>query len=167
MSLRARLALLYTSIVGGILLLFGVAVYLAVSFSLTRQIDNLLRRTVERSWPNLSVDATGALELDQTIGMEMPPGIIFQVWSRKHGLLYSNIPQLLISVDEQGLDAMQPVIRDTRLKASDGSLHLRVISVPLVIGEGDRRIGVLQVATSMAVVGWKPHMEIPKEVTTL
>ncbi len=152
MSLRARLALLYTSIVGGILLLFGVAVYTAVSFSLTRQIDNLLRRTVERSWPNLSVDASGNLQFERSPGMEMSPGTIFQIWSRKHGLLYTNIPQLLVSVDEQGLDASKPIIRDTRLKANDGSLHLRVLTVPLVLGEGDRRIGVLQVATSMAVV---------------
>jgi hypothetical protein len=45
MSLRARLAVLYTTIVGGILLLLGVAVYAAVSVTLTSQVDELLRRT--------------------------------------------------------------------------------------------------------------------------
>jgi len=59
MSLRARLAVLYTTIVGGILLLFGVAVYTAVSFSLTTQVDALLLRTVDNIWPEVFVDATG------------------------------------------------------------------------------------------------------------
>ena len=39
MSLRARLTLLYTSLLGGILLLFGVAVYLIISFLLIAQVD--------------------------------------------------------------------------------------------------------------------------------
>lgn len=152
MSLRTRLALLYTSIVGGILLLFGVAVYMAVSFSLTRQIDRVLRSTVENMWPKVYVDAAGDLKIDETQPMEMSPGIIFQVWSRNHGLLYSNIPQLQISVDDAGLNANQPVIRDARLKATNGSIHLRAISVPLVIGAGNRTVGIIQVATSMSVV---------------
>ncbi len=152
MSLRARLALLYTSIVGGILLIFGVAVYMAVSFSLTRQIDRILRRTVEDVWPKVYVDATGDLKIDGVEAMELSPGMIFQVWGRNHGLLYSNIPQLQVSVDDTGLNTIQPVIRDSRLKATDGSIHLRTISVPLVIGEGNRMVGIIQVATSMAVV---------------
>lgn len=152
MSLRARLALLYTSIVGGILLIFGVAVYMAVSFSLTRQIDRILRRTVEDVWPKVYLDATGDLKINGAEAMELSPGIIFQVWGRNHGLLYSNIPQLQVSVDDTGLNTIQPVIRDSRLKATDGSIHLRTISVPLVIGEGNRMVGIIQVATSMAVV---------------
>ena len=152
MSLRACLALLYTSIVGGILLIFGVAVYMAVSFSLTRQIDRILRRTVDDVWPKVYLDATGDLRFDGAEAIEMSPGMIFQVWSRNHGLLYSNIPQLQVSVDDTGLNTIQPVIRDSRLKATDGSIHLRTISVPLVIGEGNRMVGIIQVATSMAVV---------------
>jgi two-component system, OmpR family, sensor kinase len=152
MSLRARLALLYTSIVGGILLLFGVAVYMAVSFSLTRQIDRILRSTVENMWPKVYVNAAGDLKIDEALSMEMSPGIIFQVWNRNQGLLYSNIPQLQVSVDDTGLNSSQPVIRDARLKSTDGSIHLRAISVPLVIGEGDRMVGIIQVATSMSVV---------------
>lgn len=152
MSLRARLALLYTSIVGGILLLFGVAVYLAVSFSLTRQIDRILRRTVDDMWPKVYVDAAGDLKIDGADSMDLSPGMIFQVWGRNHGLLYSNLPQLQVSVDEPGLNTSQPVIRDARLKSTGGSVHLRTISVPLVIGQGDRVVGIIQVATSMAVV---------------
>jgi two-component system, OmpR family, sensor kinase len=152
MSLRARLALLYTSIVGGILLIFGVAVYMAVSFSLTRQIDRILRRTVEDVWPKVYVDATGDLKLDSVDALDLPPGMIFQVWGRNHGPLYSNIPQLQVSVDDTGLNTIQPVIRDSRLNSTDGSIHLRTISVPLVIGEGNRMVGIIQVATSMAVV---------------
>ena len=45
MSLRARLALLYTSIVGGILFLFGMVVYLSVSITLTNEVDGALSWT--------------------------------------------------------------------------------------------------------------------------
>jgi heavy metal sensor kinase len=152
MSLRARLALLYTSIVGGILLLFGVAVYLAVSISLTRQIDSILRSTVEEIWPKVYVDATGDLQIDRVQSMEMSPGILFQVWSRNQRLLFSNVPQLQASIDDTGLRTLQPVIRDSRLKSTNAFIHLRAISVPLVIGEGGRMVGIIQVATSMAVV---------------
>ena len=44
MSLRARLAFLSTSIVGGILLIFGMAVYISVSITLTNQVDDILVR---------------------------------------------------------------------------------------------------------------------------
>ena len=82
MSLRARLAVLYTSIVGGILLIFGVAVYAAVSFILISQVDILLQRTVEEIVQNIYVDSSGDLKLEQTTTLELSPGILFQIWSR-------------------------------------------------------------------------------------
>jgi signal transduction histidine kinase len=125
---------------------------MAVSFSLTRQIDRILRSTVENVWPKVYVDADGNLKIDEAQSMEMPPGIIFQVWGRNHGLLYTNIPQLQVSVDDVGLYTNQPLIRDSRLKSTDGSVHLRTITVPLVIGGGGRMVGIIQIATSMSVV---------------
>lgn len=152
MSLRARLAVLYTSIVGGILLVFGVAVYGAVSFILISQVDNLLQRTVEEIWQNIYVDAEGDLKLEQTATLELSPGILFQIWSRDRNLVFSNIPLLSRPLDAPGLQSSEPVFQDSFLSTATSSIHLRVLTVPLVVGGGDRLLGALQVGTSLAVV---------------
>ncbi len=152
MSLRARLAVLYTSIVGGILLVFGVAVYAAVSFILISQVDNLLIRTVEEIWQNIHVDSAGDLKLEQTTTLEISPGILFQIWSRDRNLVYSNIPFLNHPLDPLGLQSSEPVFQDSYLSTATDTIHLRVLTVPLVIGGGDRLLGALQVGTSLAVV---------------
>ncbi len=150
MSLRARLAVLYTTIVGGILLLFGVAVYVAVSFSLTTQVNALLLRTVNGIWPEVFVNPSGELGLRSS--PELPPGILVQVWGRNGELRYTNVPQLAVSLDPTSLNTTNPVSRDATLQIGNASLHLQVITAPLVIGEADRLVGYLQVGTSLAVV---------------
>lgn len=152
MSLRARLAILYTTIVGGILLLFGVAVYGAVSFSLTEQVDNILVRTVDEIWPDIYVDSDGKLEFQPSSAQELAPGILFQVWGRDKSLKFTNIPQVNIPLDASSLDVTQPIFKDVNLRTAFGSVHLRVLTVPLVVGESGRAVGSMQVATSMAVV---------------
>jgi len=152
MSLRARLAVLYTSIVGGILLIFGVAVYAAVSFILISQVDILLQRTVEEIVQNIYVDSSGDLKLEQTTTLELSPGILFQIWSRDRNLIYSNIPLLNRPLDPLGLQSSDPVIEDSYLSTPTNSIHLRVLTVPLVIGGGGRFLGAMQVGTSLAVV---------------
>lgn len=152
MSLRARLAILYTTIVGGILLLFGVAVYGAVSFSLTEQVDNIMVRAVNDLWPDIYVDADGKLGFNPSAAQELTPGILFQVWGRDKSLKFTNIPQVNVPLEPSGLDSAQPVFRDASLRTALGSIHLRVLTVPLVVGESERTVGTMQVATSMAVV---------------
>lgn len=134
------------------MLLFGVAVYWSVSFSLTTQIDRILSSTVADIWPNIYVDASGALKLKQAQVLELSPGLLFQIWGRSQTLLYTNIPQLVGSLNKPDLSSNWPVFNDAKLKSGSNTVHLRVISVPLVIGAGDRLVGVLQVGTSMAVV---------------
>ena len=152
MSLRARLAILYTTIVGGILLLFGVAVYGAVSFSLTEQVDNILARSVDEIWPDIYVDQDGNLGFTPSSAQELAPGILFQVWGRDKSLKFTNLPQIEIPLDPGGLGSSQPVFRDVNLRTAVGTVHLRVLTVPLVVGESERTVGAMQVATSMAVV---------------
>ncbi len=152
MSLRARLAVLYTTIVGGILLLFGVAVYGAVSFSLTEQIDNILVRAVDQIWPDIHVDPSGNLGFQPDSTQDLAPGILFQVWGRDKSLKYTNIPQVNTALDPLGLNVNQPLFRDSNLRTSVGSVHLRVLTVPLVVGGSGRLAGILQVATTMSVV---------------
>jgi len=58
LTLRARLTLWYTGLLAGVLILFGTAVYLLLSFLLTQQINDTLLRTAEdiRSTAIRSVD---------------------------------------------------------------------------------------------------------------
>jgi len=150
-SLRTRLAVLYTTIVGGILLLFGVAVYGSVSISLTNQVDDILRRTVEDIWPNIFVDPHGELSIRRSPALDVSPGILIQVWGRDRELRFTNLPQLTAPLDGANISSPRPVINDVDLSTSLATVHLRVFTVPLVIGE-DRFVGVIQAATSLAVV---------------
>ncbi len=152
MSLRARLAVLYTTIVGGILLLLGVAVYAAVSVTLTSQVDELLRRTYSEFEDNFYVDSSGELGLRNALRIELYPGIYYQLWTWDRRLLYTNVPQLVQPLNGQGISALRPVWLDSNLGTQIGDFHLRVYSIPLVVGTGDRVVGILQIATSMAVV---------------
>ncbi|HLA96965.1 MAG TPA: HAMP domain-containing sensor histidine kinase [Anaerolineales bacterium] len=152
MPLRVRLTFLYTSIVGGILLLFGVAVYASVSLSLISQVDSLLKRTADDIWPNIAVDVSGNLALKRPIDMELSPGLSFQIWNRDRQLIYPLNAPLRRPFDPAGLQSSQPVFRNVFVETNVGNYHMRAYTVPLVIGEGDRFVGTLQVVTSLTVV---------------
>jgi two-component system, OmpR family, sensor kinase len=150
MSLRARLTLLYTSILAGILLAFGLAVYGLVSVILVNQIDETLRQTFEYTLEeirlNARMDSTGELDLSTLPPLDPTADVFAQMWSRDGRLLASNIPQLLTPLDPIGLQSSSPVFRDSRQE----DVHLRVLTVPLKLGE--RHIGTLQLASSLGIV---------------
>jgi signal transduction histidine kinase len=152
MALRTRLAVLYTSIVGGILLIFGVAVYAAVSYSLLSQVDTILYRTVNQFYPHVLVDVGGELVVDRSANLDLPPGLLFQLWDRNRELVVSNIRQYNSPFDPSGLQSGDQLLRDVNIELGGSSFHLRSITVPLVIGENGRYVGSIQVATSLAVV---------------
>lgn len=147
MSLRARLTLLYTSLVGGILLLFGVAIYGTVNITLYTQADEALDRTATEVYHSARVDQTG--ELSVTIpSLNLPTDVYVQVFDRSLILKSSslNIDYFHQPLDPTGLKSAVPIYRDVNI----GSVHLRVLTVPLEVGQ--RYIGALQVASKVAVV---------------
>lgn len=148
MSLRNRLTLLYTSLVGGILLLFGVAVYISVSLTVTRQLDDLLNRTAAQIIHGTRVDSNGRLTVATLPLMELPADVYVQVWSRDKKLVDAsqNISRLTGMLDPVGMQSSLPVFRDALL----GNTKLRVFTVPLQVG--DRVVGTLQVGTNLEVV---------------
>jgi two-component system OmpR family sensor kinase len=146
MSLRARLALLYTSIVGGILFLFGMAVYVSVSVTLTHQVDETLRRAATQ----VILDARAG-----SVGVTLPELDLFadvyiQVWGRNEQLESSsrNILGFKSPLDPDGLHVSRPIYRNVMI----GQARLRVLTVPLVIRNTNRVIGTLQAASSLAIV---------------
>lgn len=146
MSLRARLTLLYTTLLGGILLLFGVAVYYFVSILLTNQINGALLKSFEEVRSSTMIESVGGMEVLRLPAIDLGDNIYAQAWDRHGRLQTSNIPGLTRSFDATGLQSPIPVFRNVYF---DG-VHLQVLSVPMVLG--DRPIGTLQLATSLLFV---------------
>jgi len=148
MSLRARLALLYTAIVGGILLLFGTAVYVTVGVTLTDQVDRNLDFRAKAIIPFIFIGANGQLNVRELPAQDYSAGIFIQIWGKNDQLVIAspNNPDPNHPLDSTGLQATEPDFHDIPVKGT----HLRVLSVPLTAS--NRIVGVLQVATSLSVV---------------
>jgi two-component system, OmpR family, sensor kinase len=148
MSLRVRLTLLYITLVGGILLLFGVAVYSTVSLTLLNQVDETLQRTAVDIINTTQVDEAGELSLNRLPALDLPTDQYVQLWGRDGELrpLRPISNGLLNRLIGMGLPRPVPVYRNV----VTGNLPLRVLTVPLVIGE--RIIGVLQVGSIVSVI---------------
>jgi len=148
MSLRARLTLLYTSLVGGILLLFGIVIYQLVSINLTDQIDDLLARTASGLVDSMRLNAVGELDMELAPDLELATNVYVQLWERNTGLRFASASISHLREPLAPLDRLpaEPVYRNTNV----GETNLRVLSVPLSLG--NRLIGTLQVGASLAIV---------------
>jgi two-component system OmpR family sensor kinase len=145
MSLRARLTLLYATLVGGILLIFGVALYVAVSITLTTEVDQTLERSANDIIRATHVDSSGELQVTNLANSNLPSDIYFQAWGRDNTLRASspNIAYLNIALDATSIQRSIPTFRDVTLRG----VRLRVLTVPLVVG--NRPVGVLQFAAAI------------------
>lgn len=147
MSLRARLTLLYTSLLGGILLLFGVAVYLIISFLLIAQVDLALQKAFAEFDANTNVKSVVNMEVMTLPSVDLTGNVLAQVWDTRGQLRLTNYgADNDHSFDSLGLQSPIPIYRSVYID----DLHLRVLSVPLLLG--NRPIGILQLATSLFLV---------------
>ena len=148
MSLRLRLTLLYTTFMGGILLIFGAAVYILVNVILLNQVDTMLESVANDIMQVSKVDSVGELSLISLPPLDMTSNAYVQVWGPDGRIVATSpsIGALIKPLDPIGLKSGSPLYEDSYL---DGA-HLRVLRVPLVAGE--RVIGTLQVGASLIVV---------------
>jgi len=146
MSLRARLTLLYTTLLGGILLIFGATIFLFVRLVLIAQVDEALIQTFNDTLDNTQIVSIGNMEVLQLPQIDMTENVFAQAWDRHGQLDSTNLNGFNQPFDPTGLQSSTPIFRDVFIQ----DFHLRVLSVPLQIG--DRPIGTLQLATSLAVV---------------
>ncbi|HET7145387.1 MAG TPA: HAMP domain-containing sensor histidine kinase [Anaerolineales bacterium] len=148
MSLRLRLTWLYSTFMGGILLIFGAAVYILVNVILLNQVDTMLASVVRDITQVTKVNSVGELSLISLPPLDMTSNAYVQVWGPEGKLIATSpsIGTLTKSLDPAGLGAGLTNYEDSYL---DGA-HLRVLSVPLKYGE--RMIGTLQVGASLSVV---------------
>jgi heavy metal sensor kinase len=147
MSLRARLTLLYTSLLGGILLLFGVAVYLIISFLLIAQVDLALLQAYNDFEENSNLKSVVDMDVLTLPTLDLTGNALAQVWDTRGQLRLTNYgAENALPFDPIGLQSDIP----TRKSVYIDDLHLRVLSVPLVLGT--RPIATIQLATNLLLV---------------
>lgn len=148
MSLRLRLTLLYSTFMGGILLIFGAAVYILVNVILLNQVDTMLANVVRDITQVTKVNSVGELSLISLPPLDMTSNAYVQVWGPDGKIIATSpsIGSLTKSLDPLGLQSGITSYEDSYLNGA----HLRVLSVPLKYGE--RMIGTLQVGASLGVV---------------
>ncbi|NJN80285.1 MAG: HAMP domain-containing protein [Anaerolineales bacterium] len=148
MSLRLRLTLLYSIFMGGILLIFGLAVYLLVNFILINQVDAMLASVAREVIRASAVNSVGELRVATPPQLDMTANAYIQVWSVDGNIIATSpsIGYLNQPLDPLGLDRGETLYEDSQVEGG----RLRVLTIPLLLG--DRVIGILQVGASLTVI---------------
>jgi len=148
LPLRARLTFLYTSLLGGILLLFGVLVYVLVSALLLDQVDKTLNAAAQQILTNSRVDAVGELGVITLPSLELTTTVYVQLWDRQGSLRMASpgLDDITQPLAKTSMEAIAPIFGDNIIQ----NTHLRVLTVPLRVET--RRVGVLQAATPLTLV---------------
>ena len=126
MSLRLRLTLLYSTFMGGILLVFGAAVYILVNVILLNQVDTMLAGVAREIVRATEVDSTGELSVISLPQLDMTANAYVQVWGTGGELLTTSpsIGSLNKARDPTALALGKTMYEDSYL---DGA-HLRVLT---------------------------------------
>jgi len=148
MSLRTRLTLLNSSLVGGILLLFGVAVYVSVSLTIRNELDKELRNTGNEIIANIQWDLQEGLTLRSADISELLSDYFLQIRNEKGRLIYStlNASPYTDALGMANMRSAAPTMRDVTL----GPNRLRLLIVPLITG--NRAVGIMHIGSSLDVV---------------
>jgi signal transduction histidine kinase len=144
MLLRLRLTLLYSLLMGGVLLIFGAAAFLLVDTVLLSQVDDKLTVTggefmAISSVNNLKEVKFGVMPADMEVDVHA------QVWGLDEILQdsYGSLGQSGLPFDTLSNRTNRPRFRETIM---DGH-PLRVLSIPLA--QGGNQVAVLQVAAPL------------------
>ncbi|TDA63741.1 MAG: HAMP domain-containing histidine kinase [Chloroflexi bacterium] len=146
MSLRLRLTLLYTSILGGVLLVFGILVYTLITVTLLDSIDSRLSTASQQLIDRLRVTSADQFDPRSVASYQPTENLLFQVWDMEGNLQLTRPVGLLNALDENGLGVGQAFYSSKTVSGD----RIRVLSVPLKTSRGP--VGVLQVGLSLALV---------------
>jgi len=127
MSLRARLTLLYTTLLGGILLLLSLAVYLFLNYILINLVDRALAQKFEEiRLFNAGAEADNEVDLMRLPALDLTENVYAQIWDRHGRLEDTNAAGFNLSFDALGLQSPEPIFRSVIWQ----NIHLRVLTVP-------------------------------------
>jgi signal transduction histidine kinase len=145
MSLRLRLTLLYSTLTGGVLLVFAAAVIFAFDTLLFNQIDNTLESSANIIMRGIKIGSLGKAELNLS-SLDINSDVYAQVWGLDNRIQttlrtpegFSDKP-----FDPGSLRKTTPVYSEV----NGAETHFRVFTIPL-IQEG-HRIWTLQLAVDL------------------
>lgn len=146
MSLRLRLTLLYTTLLGSILLLFGGLVYGLVSVILLNNIDQTLQQTSSDLLDLLKVSSAGQFDARSVSNYQPTENLLIQVWGTDHSLQISRPTGWKVSLDQSAwLEGST-----TFSTATTEDQHLRILTTPLSSIRGPA--GILQVGIDLSLM---------------
>ncbi len=143
MSLRSRLTLLYTTLMVGILLLFGGLVYWLVSIMLLDQLDTTLTQDANQLISLLKVNESRHFDTRALAAFRPAENLWYQVWGSDGRLAVSRPMSVSDPLDAGMRRLSTPIFTDSRV----GNTHLRVLSVPLVTNRGPA--GMIQLGINL------------------
>ena len=146
MSLRLRLTLLYTTLLGGVLLIFGALVYGLVNVNLRDQVDGTLTLATNQLIDRLRVNSLNQFDPRSVANFQPTENILFEIWGNDNKLQMARPPGWQTSLDPVGQHAGQTIFNSTE----SGDVHLRVLSVPVQTEQGEA--GVIQVAVNLGLI---------------
>ncbi len=143
MSLRKRLTLLYTSILVGVLLVFGTLVYVLLTVAVLDQVDSRLSTESREIIDRLRITSSGQFDPRSISGYQPTENLLIQVWDMDRNLQVTRPVGLLEPLDNNGL-AIGQSFYSTKIVSNN---RVRVLSLPLETSRGPA--GVLQVGLSL------------------
>ncbi|MBW8011963.1 MAG: HAMP domain-containing protein [Chloroflexi bacterium] len=151
MTLRVRLTLFYTLILGGVLVLLGMAIFSQVSNIITNQVDRNLAQVALDMRQLARIDHQGRFYMATELSVNS--SIAIQVWDTGGRLVASTqsfnpLSSLVFPLYPEGLTEQESFLIDTVISDE----HMRVYSVPMEMDSGEDPVGTIQVATSLAAV---------------
>lgn len=146
MSIRLRLTIFYSFILGGVLLVFSSLVYNLVGVALMDQIDQTLIQSGNQLINELKVNSSGQINSRSVMDFESNDNLIFQIWGQDRDLQFSRPVRFTSSLDESGKFSNVPIFNTVQL--TNG--HFRVLSVPITADRGT--VGIVQLALNLSMV---------------
>jgi len=143
MSLRLRLTLLYTTLLIGILFLFGSLVYWLVNATLLDQVDTNLTDNARQIVSLLRANENNQFDVRSIAAFRSSDNLEFQIWNSDNFLIIARPMPRVTPLDESALSSHAPVFTNNRLEDT----HMRVLTVPLVTRRGPA--GTLQIAAHL------------------
>src|SRR5262245_37721079 len=148
MSLRLRLTLLYSTLMGVILLIISASVTIVVTQLLLKQVDETLESSYDVVIKKLQMMELGRVTANLK-PTDLSSNVYMQIWGL-NGMLQDNYPVLnnfeSVPFDQAGLHEDSPAYRDF----SGKDWHIRVLNVPLE--QNGRRLATLQLASKLNTV---------------
>jgi heavy metal sensor kinase len=148
MSLRLRLTLLYSTLMGVILLIISAAVTFVINTLLLNQVDVTLESAHQVVIDNIRINQLGRVEA-KLVPTDISPNVYIQIWGldgdlqSSFGVLYDFATS---PFDEAALRRDDPAYRDL----SSSNWHIRVLTIPLE--QNGHKLAVLQLASRLDMV---------------